>query len=198
MASFGGADSERLWAECQARRLLEPVGARWLHTQGVVERAREVGRALARPDAEVLVAAAYLHDVGYAPELRKTGLHPLDGARFVRGCGRERLAGLVAFHGSARAEAIERGLSDELCAFTDERSMVSRALTYCDLTSDTEGRLVEPAERLAGIRSRYGAGSPEVVALTRSMPALMDDVRMVDSLLSARSVAVEVGGGSGR
>jgi hypothetical protein len=27
-----------------------------------------------------LVAAAWLHDIGYAPELAKTGFHPLDGS----------------------------------------------------------------------------------------------------------------------
>ncbi len=31
-----------------------------------------------------LVAAAYLHDIGYAPELAITGFHPLDGARHLR------------------------------------------------------------------------------------------------------------------
>lgn len=198
MASIGAVDSEWRWAERQARRLLAPLGARWLHTQGVVERAREVGRALEPADAEVLVAAAYLHDVGYAPELQETGLHPLDGALFVRACGHERLAGLVAFHVSARAEASERRLLEELCAFKDERSVVSRALTYCDLTTDADGRLVEPAERFAGIWSRYGPDSPEVLALARSMRSLLDDVRMVESMLSGVPLAVEDGGGSRR
>ena len=31
-----------------------------------------------------LVAAAWLHDIGYAPELVETGFHPLDGARYLR------------------------------------------------------------------------------------------------------------------
>jgi hypothetical protein len=198
MAYLGEADSERLWAERQARRLLEPLGARWRHTQGVAKRAQKVGRALALADADMLVAAAFLHDVGYAPSLRETGLHPLDGAQFVRACGCERLAGLVAYHGSARAEAIERGLRAELGAFKDERSVVSRALTYCDLTSDSEGRFVEPAERFAGIRRRYGPESPEVLALTHSIPSLLDDVRMVESMMSVGRPAIEVGGGSRR
>jgi hypothetical protein len=36
---------------------------------------------------EVLVAAAWVHDIGYAPELLATGFHPLDGARYLTGLG---------------------------------------------------------------------------------------------------------------
>lgn len=72
---------------------------RWAHTRGVVERASEVGRALGE-DAVLLVAAAALHDVGYAPRLAVTGFHPLDGARFLRDehSADERLGRLVANH----------------------------------------------------------------------------------------------------
>lgn len=160
MASSGVADPESLWAERESRRLLEPLGVRWRHTLGVVERAQEVGCVLADGDAEVLVAAAHLHDVGYAPELRETGFHPLDGARFVRACGHERLAGLVAYHTSALAEAAERGLERELLEFVDERSVVSRALSYCDLTTDAEGRRTTPADRLRDVRERVRADLP--------------------------------------
>jgi HD superfamily phosphodiesterase len=129
VASSGVAESQPLWAEQVSRRLLEPLGARWRHALGVVERARVVGGALESGEADVLVEAAYLHDVGYAPELVETGFHAVDGARFVRACGRERLAGLVAYHSGAEAEAGERGLVSELEEFGNERSVPSRALT---------------------------------------------------------------------
>jgi hypothetical protein len=180
MVSSGEVESERVWAEQVSRRLLEPRGARWRHTQGVVERVREAGRVLADGEADVLIAAAYLHDVGYAPELRETAFHPLDGARFLRKCGRERLAGLVAYHCGAEEEARERGLHGELVEFVDERSWLSRTLTYCDLTTDPEGRRVVPSERLAEIRERYGPEAPETRALARSTPALLHDVRMIE------------------
>lgn len=64
MASSGTADSDPLWAESVTGRLLEPLGARWRHTLGVVDRARVVGGVLERGEAEVLLAAAFLHDVG--------------------------------------------------------------------------------------------------------------------------------------
>lgn len=38
-------------------------------------------------DRDLLVAAAWLHDIGYAPELRDTGFHPLDGARHLEALG---------------------------------------------------------------------------------------------------------------
>ena len=171
-----------------SRRLLEPLAARWRHTVGVAGRARAVGGVLAPDEAELLLAAAYLHDVGYAPELAQTGFHAVDGARFVRAGGHERLAGLVAYHSGAEAEADERGLVGELAEFEDERSVVSRALTYCDLTTDSEGRAVEPGERLAEIRRRHGPAAPEVRALERSRPALMDDLRAVKAMLAERGV----------
>jgi HD superfamily phosphodiesterase len=174
--------------------LLEPLGKRWRHTLGVVERARAVGEVLTPDEAELLVAAAYLHDVGYAPELRETGFHPLDGARFIRSSGRERLAGLVAFHCSAVAEAEERGLLGELAEFVDERSVLSRGLTYCDLTTGPEGHRIEPAARVAEIRKRYGADSAEARALERSAAALLDDVRVIESMVSANNTATEAGG----
>jgi hypothetical protein len=177
-----------VWAERVSRRLLEPLGPRWRHTLGVAERARVVGGALEPGEADVLVAAAYLHDVGYAPELAQTGFHPVDGARFVRACGRERLAGLVASHSGAEAEAGERGLVAELTEFEDERSVVSRALTYCDLTTDSEGQRVEPDARLSEILQRYGPAAPEARALERSWPALMVDVRAVEAMLAERGV----------
>ena len=33
------------------------------------------------------MAAAWLHDIGYAEELLDTGFHPLDGARFLASAG---------------------------------------------------------------------------------------------------------------
>jgi hypothetical protein len=44
-----------------------------------------------------MVMAAWLHDIGYAPELAVTGFHPLDGARFLRRAGADgQVVSLVA------------------------------------------------------------------------------------------------------
>jgi len=48
----------------------------------VADRAREAA-PLFGADGELLVAAALLHDIGYAPDLVDTGFHPIDGARYL-------------------------------------------------------------------------------------------------------------------
>lgn len=75
------------WAVEQATVLLAPLGDRWLHVQGVVETARWVGEVLDEEDRSYLIAAAYMHDIGCAPSLMKTGFHPLDGARYIHSLG---------------------------------------------------------------------------------------------------------------
>jgi HD superfamily phosphodiesterase len=84
------------WAEQQAAEYLSPLGNRWLHTQGVVAQALRVSVILDPADQPYLVAAAWLHDVGYSPRLHQTGFHPIDGARWLRSQGAERLARLVS------------------------------------------------------------------------------------------------------
>ncbi|MEU4594944.1 HD domain-containing protein [Micromonospora aurantiaca (nom. illeg.)] len=60
------------------------MARRWTHVQGVGRRATELTSTVAPADRDLLVAAAWLHDVGYAPDLVDTGLHSLDGARYLR------------------------------------------------------------------------------------------------------------------
>src|ERR1700753_3376670 len=72
------------WAAELARKLLEvPLPRRWAHVQGVAAQARTLAPILG-DDADLLEAAAWLHDIGYSPELVETGFHPLDGARYLR------------------------------------------------------------------------------------------------------------------
>jgi HD superfamily phosphodiesterase len=118
-----------LWARDVAERYLEPLGRRWTHVQCVAARAAEVGW-LVGPDSPTLIAAAYLHDIGYAPALVQSGFHPLDGARFVQGHGHDRIARLVAHHTGARVEAVLRGLDRALEGFpSPTRSWISCSLT---------------------------------------------------------------------
>src|SRR4051812_44490580 len=93
------------WSRLEAERRLGPLGSRWAHTQGVVARAKAMELMAPAADRQTLMAAAYLHDIGYADQLRDSGFHPLDGARWLRTCGQERLACLVAHHTEARFEA---------------------------------------------------------------------------------------------
>jgi HD superfamily phosphodiesterase len=148
---------------------------------GVVDRAHRIRGILEPTEGDVLLAAAYLHDIGYAPELARTGFHPLDGARYVRSRGHERLACLVAHHSGARYEAEERGLELELGEFPAEDTLVARALTYCDLTTGPDGRQVEARARLADVVVRYGT-EPPARALKRSMSLLLAWVDELEAL----------------
>ena len=131
-AFYGYGPRMRLeaWAAGEAERLLSPLGDRWKHVRAFGERAHSVTAIIDTEDRPYLVAAAYLHDIGYAPELQRTGLHQLDGARYSRAHGAERLARLVAHHSEARFEIRLRGFATELAAYEREQSWVSDALTY--------------------------------------------------------------------
>jgi hypothetical protein len=144
------------WAASEAEIRLAPLGRRLTHVQRVGRRAAEIGPVVVGPKADALTAAAYLHDIGYAPELAATGFHPLDGARFVRDQGFPELAMLVAHHTGARNEAALRGFDDLLREFPYEDSLTLRALTYCDLTTGPDGSRTTVDDRVAEIQHRYG------------------------------------------
>lgn len=112
-------------------------------------------------DGEVLACAAWLHDIGYAPELVVTGFHPLDGARHLRDVvgADDRLCRLVANHSGAIFEARRRGLDGELTGeFPAVGGIVADALTYCDMTTSPDGDPVDVDTRLDEILTRYGDG----------------------------------------
>jgi hypothetical protein len=169
---MGMEDSLVVWAAERANVLLSSLGNRWLHVQGVVKRASWVGQTFDEGDRSVLLASAYLHDIGYAPSLRVTGFHPLDGALYIRSCGYERLASLIAHHFAARFEAHLLGCDELLQEFPRERSAVDDALTYCDLTTSPIGEQISLKERASEIRSRYGEYDLVVQALHLAMPYL--------------------------
>ena len=147
------------WAERLARKLLaDPLPRRWAHVQGVAAQARSLAPMLG-DDADLLEAAAYLHDIGYVPDLAKTGFHPLDGARYLRDVEHAdpRLCNLVAHHSCASIEAEERGLADDLAReFPRVDAVLEDALAYCDMTTTPTGEVVSVQDRLSEIVERYG------------------------------------------
>jgi hypothetical protein len=146
------------WAAGLAgEKLAGVMPRRWAHVQGVGRRARVVAPLISMDDRKLLVGAALLHDIGYAPELVETGFHPLDGARYLRGVGGpDRLVNLVAHHSCATLEAELRGLSDELAKFEDEKTALRDALWWADMTTTPDGADTTVAERVAEIQTRYG------------------------------------------
>ncbi|MFJ7946877.1 HD domain-containing protein [Streptomyces sp. NPDC096354] len=174
-----------LVAEAELR---EPLPRRWAHSHGVAQRATEVAGVVG-DDAGLLVSAAVLHDVGYAPRLAVTGFHPLDGARFLRDvhAADKRLIRLVANHSLALLEAEERGLRDVLEAefpLLDDQLLVD-ALLYCDMTTAPDGESTSAEARLAEITARYGDDSLVGRFIRRATPDIFAAVGRVASALSA-------------
>ena len=162
------------WAKQLARALLqEPLPRRWAHIQGVTARARSLAPVLGA-DADLLEAAAWLHDIGYAPGLAFTDLHQLDSARYLRDTqhAAAMLCRLVAHHSCAIVEADERGLADVLgLEFEPAPYALSSVLTFCDMTTSPDGELVPVENRLAEIQDRYGRGH----LVSRSIQRHADD-----------------------
>jgi putative nucleotidyltransferase with HDIG domain len=177
------------WAEAIARKLLaRSLPRRWAHTQGVAAAACSLAAVLG-PDADLVTAAAWLHDIGYAPGVAATGFHPLDGARHLRDRegASEMLCRLVAHHSCAINEAAERGLARELAEFRPARRDLADALIYCDMTTSPDGDRLPVSCRLAEIRRRYGPGHLVSRSITRSAPELTGAVDRVSARLSACS-----------
>jgi HD domain len=160
------------WATSQAERLIGAFGDRWTHVQAVADKARGLAAVLSAKDADLLVAAALVHDVGYAPSLNRLGFHAVDGARFLRAQGQERLARLVAHHSGARFEAEERGLVEELAAFPVEDGPVMDALTFADMTTGPAGQPMTLAQRIEEVQRRYPSEDPVHRAIVRARPEL--------------------------
>jgi putative nucleotidyltransferase with HDIG domain len=169
------------WAFHVARSKLEDsLPRRWAHVQGVARQARSV-RAVAGQDADLLEAAAILHDVGYAPDLATTRFHPVDGAVFLAEIGApERLVNLVAHHSYAALEARLRGLEGELAHFSDEQGPIRDALWYCDQTTSPDGEIVTAQARVAEIKDRYGPNHLVTRFITEAAPELLAAVERTE------------------
>ncbi|MGH3566354.1 MAG: HD domain-containing protein [Pseudonocardia sp.] len=160
---------------------------RWAHSAGVARHAHALGGQLPE-HAELVIAAAWLHDIGYAAPLLDTGFHPIDGARHLReaGFGDRRLWTLVAHHSCAVVEAEERGLDYVLTAefpVDGTEPAALAALTYCDMTTDPDGEPVGVDERIGEILARYGPGDVVHRAVSRAAPTLRRQVAEVRALL---------------
>jgi HD domain len=175
------------WAQDTARTILEtPLPRRWAHTQGVAAQARSLTPILGR-DAALLTAAAWLHDIGYAPDLIDTGFHPLDGARYLGDTvqASDMLCRLVAHHSCALIEAAQHGLAEQLSQeFQPARPDLADALIYCDMTTGPDGQHMPVEQRLAEIRARYGPEHPVSRALGWSAPELTGAVTRVTRRLA--------------
>lgn len=178
------------WARNTASRLLaQRLPRRWAHSSGVARRAQQVARVLPAEEQDLLVAAAWVHDIGYAAELADVGLHSIDGARYLRRAGAPpRVCSLVAHHSGAAAVAEVLGLADQLAEFDDVRGRLRDALWYCDMTTDPDGWPTTLDARLGEIRQRRGPDDPVVRALAINVDERRAAVRRTHRLLRRATV----------
>jgi hypothetical protein len=164
-------------AKVLAKKMLAELPERLAHVAGV---ARAAAAQLAIVKIDELIAAAWLHDIGYAQSIAFTGFHPLDGARYLQAVGYPDLVvSLVAFHSAATVEAEERGMLNELLEFTLPPVDLLDALTFADMTTARDGSATSIDNRLIEVFERYRPGDAVFRAVTRSEPSLRDSVGRV-------------------
>ena len=165
--------------------LAEALPRRWAHTVGVAVTAEVLAGVLAPSPASVddIVAAAWLHDIGYAPNLVDTGFHPVDGARYAQEQGfPSNVASLIAHHTGAVFEAHERSLHEGLAHYRFPVDVVELAILNCaDLCTGPDGKRVDPADRISEVLQRYPAEHPVHRAIAKSAPLLVAQARLVQA-----------------
>lgn len=148
-------------AEALTRRLLDENPSRLDHSAGVAARARTLTSTVASDDRDILVAAAWLHDIGYSTLVRQSGFHPLDGAHYLRRHGWPIVVcDLVAHHSGSRFVAAVRDLTSELAEFAYLENPLSDALTVSDKTTGTDGAELDLDARIRGMLRRHDPASP--------------------------------------
>ncbi len=177
MSEHGPANAEAAAFVAAARMLAQVVLAelpeRLRHSEQVALRAVELAPAVRPGDEQLLTAAAWLHDIGYAPAVRSTGFHPLDGADYLAGHGcPPALTAFVAHHSGARFVAAVRGLSKPLARYRFEQTPMTDALSYADQTVGSDGQRMRLADRIADTLRRHGPDSPTAKASARREPYL--------------------------
>ncbi|MGB7980151.1 MAG: HD domain-containing protein [Candidatus Nanopelagicales bacterium] len=142
--------------EALSRELLAAEGTRLPHVQTAGFVASRLAVLFDPEEAELLVAAATLHDIGYSQRIARTGFHPLDGGVFLRAEGYpDRLARLVANHSLAVLTADEHGIHDLAEQFPQEEGLLADALAYADMHSAPDGQIIPVERRLADIARRH-------------------------------------------
>ena len=167
-------------ARDESCRLIEPLGRRWDHLAAVGRKAECLGSDLGL-DTELLAAACWLHDIGYAPTLMNTGMHAIDGALYLRRLGwDERIVSMVAHHSYAGLEAEERNLVAELAEFARPPGEYEDAVCFCDMTTGPDGETVDAQDRLDEIEVRYGPDHLVTRFIRKARPEILGAVARVE------------------
>lgn len=145
-----------LTARALAHELLPGDPRRLHHVAGAARVATFVAHRLKLKSADAVIAAAWLHDIGYSTDLVESGFHPLDGARYLRANGwPDGTVSLVAHHSHSRITAPFYGVADELSAIPEPPRLDGDILAFADVASGADGNGATIDRRLADQRGRH-------------------------------------------
>ena len=168
--------------------ILEENPERLHHSAAVAARARVLAVLVPPAAADTLVAAAWLHDIGYGSRARDSGFHPLDGGQYLRRAGwPEDVCALVAHHSGSRFVARVLGLDGRLREFQFVEDPVSDALTVADNSVGPNGTIMTVEKRLREKLTRHGPDSPNA----RANPERDDYIRAADWRVARRLAILE-------
>jgi putative nucleotidyltransferase with HDIG domain len=174
-----------------AQILLRGNDSRWRHTCAVAARAGEAAGTLPAERRALLLAAAWLHDIGYAQPVQAAGgltgtlsFHPVSGARFLQAHHwPPDLVALVAHHSGAAEVGAVLGLRHLVDAhpLRSEVEPVADALTWADQTTGPAGQPWTLEHRLRDVLQRHGDASPNALAHAVRAPLLRSSVDRVEA-----------------
>jgi len=157
-------------AERLAMRLLHDDPMRLAHVRSAALAAADLTRVLKHPYAADIVAAAWLHDIGYSPGIDRTGFHPLDGALYLAGQGwPDRIVMLVAHHSYAALMAPYFSVDHLLSLIDHVPGTAEDVLAYADLIAGHDGTGNTPQQRIEEMRNRHDA--------TQNVPLEIREIR---------------------
>ncbi|GGN18569.1 metal-dependent phosphohydrolase, HD subdomain protein [Lentzea pudingi] len=157
--------------------------------QGVAKRTWAAQSIITAEEFDLVEAAAFAHDLGYAPGVNRTGFHALDGAVYLSGIGApSRLCALVAHHSCAYLEAELRGMSANLAAWPDEGGIVRDILWWADMTTAPDGTTTNVHDRIDEIQKRYGSEDLVTFFALQARPELVAAVERTEERLRLAGV----------
>ena len=142
------------YAREAARELLATEApASWTRSEKAATHADHAVTTLGRPRGEVMVAAAWLHGIGDAPAIQRTGFAPVDGAvRLLAEGWPTPVVSLVAHQAQSRLVAPAYDATERLALFDRIQGWPSDILDYAIVLGavDAEAPDPETCVRLAG------------------------------------------------
>jgi hypothetical protein len=143
-------------AQTLAHSLLSDDPKRLAHVRGAALISSMAAGALQFANPDAVTAAAWLHDIGYASSVARTGFHPLDGALFLAREGwPHSVVLLVAHHSHAAVLAPYYRVHHHMALLDHLPGDADDIITFSDLRAGVNGLGADPKERVEDMRLRH-------------------------------------------